>query len=476
MNTFVNAVLNQEARTENGMKARASTANACVDLFFKIGASRGKDITAEFTAAYVENRDYALRIAQWARDIRGGAGERKLFRDILLNLAKNDINACVALMRKASEIGRWDDLLIFEKDSAAEKVAFTLISDALEASNGLCAKWCPRQGEIAVRLRTFLGFSPKFYRKRLVELTKVVEQQMCSNQWDDINFNHVPSLASARYKKAFARHTPKYKEWVEKLVAGDTTAKVNASAVYPYDVLKGCFGTYGLASNMDKTNLDHVVAQWNALPNYVGEAGILPVVDVSGSMECPAGGPKSKSKTTCLDVSVSLGLYLADKNKGAFKGTFLTFSGAPKLVNLKGNIIQKIDQMVRSVWEMNTNLNAAIQKILDVAVQGSVAPEDMPKILLILSDMQFDQCVRHDDSAMQMIERKYEEAGYAVPKIVFWNLNAADNVPVKFNKNGTALVSGFSPSIMKSILAADMEQFTPEKIMLDTIMSERYNY
>ena len=478
MSTFVNAVKNQEARTTNGMKARASTASKNVDLFFKIGASRGKNIVPDFTGAFVENRDYALRIAQWARDVRGGAGERKIFRDVLLNLAKTDGDACVALLRKVPELGRWDDLLIFEKDSAAEAVAFTMISDALKEDNGLCAKWMPRKGEVAARLRSFLGWTPKFYRKRLVELTKVVEQDMCANKWDEINFNHVPSVASARYKKAFAKHTPKYKEWAAKLVSTDPevakTVKVNAGAVYPYDVLKGLIGSYGI--RYEKSNLDHITAQWEALPNYVGDANILPVVDVSGSMATPAGGYNSKSKVTCLDVSVSLGLYLADKNKGKFKDTFLTFSGKPELLHLNGNIVQKIEQMNRSAWEMNTNLHAAIKKILDVATKGNVPAEEMPKVLLILSDMQFDQCARYDDSAMQMIERKYAEAGYAVPQIVFWNLNAADNVPVKFNKQGVALVSGFSPTIMKSVLAADLEEFTPEAIMRKTIMSDRYDY
>lgn len=478
MNSFVNAVKNQESRTTNGMKALKSTTSSCVDLFFKIGASRGKNIVPDFTGAFVENRDYALRIAQWARDIRQGAGERKLFRDILLNLAKNDGDACVALMRKVPELGRWDDLLIFEKDSAAEAVAFTMISDALNAGNGLCAKWMPRKGPEAARLREFLGWTPKFYRKRLVELTKVVEQDMCANKWDEINFNHVPSVASARYKKAFARHTPKYAEWAAKLVSTDPevakTVKVNAGAVYPYDVLKGLISVYG--SPLDKANLDHVRGQWEALPNYVGDASILPIVDVSGSMATPAGGYNSKSKVTCMDVSVSLGLYLADKNKGAFKDTFLTFSGKPELLHLNGDILQKVDQMSRSAWDMNTNLNAAIKKILDVAVKGNVPAEEMPKVLLILSDMQFDQCAKYDDSAMQMIERKYADAGYTMPQIVFWNLNAADNVPVKFNKNGVALVSGFSPTIVKNVLAADLEEFTPEAIMRKTIMSERYDY
>ena len=478
MSTFANAVRNQEARTENGMKARASTSNACVDLFFKIGASRGKNIVPDFTAAYVQNRDIASRIALWVRDSRGGAGERKLFRDIVLELNKTDSDRALAMIRKVPELGRWDDLLIFDKDSAAEAVAFTLIKDALDAKNGLCAKWMPRKGEQAARLRSFLGWSPKRYRKTLVSMTKVVEQNMCANDWDNINFNHVPSVASARYKKAFARHTEKYKEWTAALVSTDPkvkeTVKVNAGAVYPYDVLKGLI-SIGYGANYNKANLDHITAQWDALPNFVGDANILPLVDVSGSMTCPAGGYGSKSVVTCLDVAVSLGLYLADKNKGKFKDTFLTFSSNPDLLHLKGNIVQKIKQMTTSAWQMSTDLHRAMDKILDVAVKAGVPQEEMPDMLLILSDMQFNQCTRMDHSAMEMIRHKYEVAGYKAPAIVFWNINAADNVPVKHDASGVALVSGFSPSIVKSVLSADMDQFTPEGIMMKTIMNSRYD-
>jgi hypothetical protein len=172
---------------------------------------------------------------------------------------------------------------------------------------------------------------------------------------------------------------------------------------------------------------------------------------------------------------VSLGLYLADKNKGKFKDTFLTFSSKPQLMHLKGNVVQKYQQMVDSLWEMNTDLHAAMDKILQTAIEGNVPQEEMPAMLLILSDMQFDQCARYDDNAMKMIERKFSDAGYVVPQIVFWNLNASDNVPVKANKQGAALVSGFSPSIVKAILEAEMDNFTPEGIMLKTIMNTRYD-
>jgi hypothetical protein len=467
MNAFVNAVANQEARTANGMKARKSTAKATVDLFYKIGASRGKNITGDFTAAYVENADVALRIAQWARDVRGGAGERQLFRDILVHLEKRDPDAALALLKKVPEVGRWDDIFVFQSP-VLKSAAYTMLGDALRAKNGLAAKWTPRKGQIAAEVRAFFGMTPKQYRKSLVGLTKVVETQMCAGDWDNINFSHVPSVASRNYKKAFNRHTPAFAEYVAKLVAGDKTVKVNASAIFPHDVLKGIAHSY---AKLDKTETDHVIAQWDALPNYVGDASILPLVDVSGSMTTSVPG----STVRCLDVAVGLGLYLADKNKGVFKDTFLTFSSKPQLVTLKGNIVEKVDQMSRSNWEMSTNLHAAMDKILSVAVKGSVPASDMPKMLLILSDMQFNQCARFDDSAMEMIERKFETAGYVAPQIVFWNLNSSDNVPVKADKSGAALVSGFSPSIMTALLSADMDQFTPEGIMLKTVMVPRYD-
>jgi hypothetical protein len=278
-------------------------------------------------------------------------------------------------------------------------------------------------------------------------------------------------VAARNYKKAFGRHTPKFAEYVAALVKGEAGVKVNANAIFPHDVLKGLVGGYG-RKTLSKTDLDHITAQWNALPNYVGDASILPLVDVSGSMSCAAGG---KGDVTCMDISISLGLYLADKNKGVFKDTFLTFSDKPNLMTLRGDIVQKIDQMSSSDWGMSTNLHAAFEKILDVAVKGKAPQEDMPAMVLILSDMQFNSCVKHDDSAMEMIERKFEAAGYTCPKVVFWNLNSSGNVPVKSDKSGAALVSGFSPAIMASLLGADVEQFTPEGIMRSTVMVPRYD-
>ncbi len=463
MTTFTQAVINRTTRTVNGMQARASSGHAVLDLFYQIGASRGRDVIPGFVAALATQREWALRVALWARDVRGGAGERQIFRDIVRYLVVHDPQAARAVIAKIPEVGRWDDLLVVA--GPLQSLAFGLIAQALVARNGLCAKWMPRQGEMAVKLRNFLGLSPKRYRKLLVELTAVVETKMCARMWDSIEFAKVPSLAAARYKRAFNRHTPLYADYVALAKKGQ--AQVNAGAVYPYDVLKGLIGA-DIA--YDAVEHDFVVAQWNALPNYVGDARILPLVDVSDSMTS-----QCTPALTALDVAVSLGLYLADKNQGAFKDAFVTFSAQPQLLHLKGNVVQKLDQMVKSDWEMNTNLHAAMREILRVAQEQQVPAQQMPRYLLILSDMQFDACVAHDDNAMQLMARQYAAAGYAMPAVIFWNIASYGNAPVDQHTSGAVLVSGFSPAILKGLLAADVQSLTPLSLMLSVIMDPRYD-
>lgn len=474
--SYVNAVKQSKtkavARTANGMKARATSASPVLDLFGLIGSARGSDITKQFTASLVENEDLTLRMLQWARDIREGAGERSTFRNLLSALESTDPTLAGKLMHKIPVLGRWDDLFAY-KDATNRNQAFALIAEALAAKNGLAAKWMPRKGPIAVELTRYLGLSPKAYRKLIVGLTNVVETQMCAKDWEAINFSHVPSVASARYQKAFGRNAKEsYSAYIAELKKDpkdrkDPKVKINAGAVYPYDVVKSVFT--GNAAVADE--------QWKALPNYIGDAKILPMVDVSGSMG--SIGYNYGGVLQPIDIAVSLGLYCADKNTGVFKDLFLTFSSKPTLEVVKGTLSQKISQMSKAHWQMSTNLHAAFDEMLKVAVKGKVAQEDMPEMLLILSDMQFDACTRYDDSAMQMIKRKYKDAGYTVPKIVFWNLSMHGkengNTPVKFDKNNTALVSGFSPSIMKSVLANDLEDYTPYNVMVKTLMASRYD-
>jgi hypothetical protein len=476
--SFKTAVLNHineaPARTANGMKARATSASAVLDFFGKAGSSRGTALVKEFASALADSQDLALRALLWTRDIRGGAGERKQFRDLLAALDAGDPSLSARIMHKVPLLGRWDDLFVYS-DPINRRKALEMYADALRNGDGLAAKWAPREksskSAIAFELRKTLGLSPREYRKMLSELTNVVESQMCAKDWNGINFSHVPSLASARYQKAFGRNAGEaYSAYLRELQKPEAErnpkVKINASAVYPYDVVK----------SVVKGNAAVANEQWKALPNYVGDARIMPMVDVSGSM----GSLRYSTGTVQpIDVAISLGLYLSEKNTSDFKDMFLTFSGSPKLEVLKGTLSQRVAQLEKANWDMNTNLHAAFDEILRVAVKGNVSQADMPEMLLILSDMQFDSCTRFDDSAQEMIRRKYENAGYSVPKIVFWNLSphGRDNTPVRFDDKGVCHVSGFSPAIMKAVLSVkELEDFTPFNVMVKTLMSDRYDY
>lgn len=461
--------------TENGMTTNSSSLDAVVDLFYNIGAMRGQNkdrLISTFSKAFYQDPTRAMKILFWARDVRGGAGERQIFRDIMVYLANTHEEALAKNLHLIPEFGRWDDLLVLV-GTPLETKAFLLIQGALASENGLCAKWMPRKGPIAIKLRNFMGLSPKRYRKNLVNLTSVVETQMCAKEWDQIEFAKVPSLASARYQRAFMKNAmDAYAEYTKSLVSGET--KINVGAVYPYDITK----------SIDRGNVDVASEQWKALPNYMEGSNdmILPMVDVSGSMSSVASG-----STTCLDVAVSLGLYISERNEGPFKDAILTFSGNPQLEVLSGDLKDRMYQLHRADWGMNTNLEAAFKLVLDQAVKHNVAPEEMPNKILILSDMQFDEATQSYDrsygrrtdasswnpTAQQMIAKMYKDAGYDMPNIVYWNLQSrSGDVPVRFDESGTALISGFSPAIMTSILGA--EEFNPVSIMNDTIMSDRY--
>ncbi len=479
MTTLFEAV-NATAVTANGAVTNASSLNKNVDLFFLAGASRGKDIIPTFAGAMVEDSEVAVRVLEWARDARGGAGERETFRKLFGYLLKTEPAMASRLMVNIPELGRWDDLFI-AFGTTLEREALRMISFALnDVKDGLCAKWMPRQGAEANKVRAYMRLTPKQYRKLLVGLSNTVEQKMCAQDWSGIVYPHVPSVAAGRYQKAFLKHDPKgYADYKAKLVTGE--AKINASVSYPYDVIRSL-------NNGDKTVAN---AQWAALPNYLegSDENILPVVDVSGSMS----GVTVSGSVTAMDVAISLGLYTSERMGGVFKDQFVTFSGAPEMLHLKGNLQQRYDQMARSNWSMNTDLGAVFKLILNAAVKSKVDQKEMPTKILILSDMEFDACVTTGGSgkvsgysstfrgsavsvsAMEFIESEYAAAGYKIPQVVFWNLNArAGNSPVTYNKTGTALVSGFSPSIVKSVLGG--EEMTPISIMLKTVMVQRYDF
>lgn len=474
MTTLVNALRTKNTLTENGMVTSSSTLSATLDLFFVIGAVRKQvknldgqaRLISKFEAARNEDALITRKLLFWSRDIRGGAGEREAFRILLRHTAKNYPQDILDNINLIAEYGRWDDVFCLF-NTQLEGHAINLIVRNLATKNGLLAKWLPRLGgkvpdqkkHIANKIRKVLNLTPKEYRKMLVELTNVVETPMCAGEFDKINYEQVPSLAMSRYSKAFqTRDNERFGAYKSALASGD--AKVNASAVYPYDVTK----------NLVHGDSDLAVEQWKALPNFMegSKERVLPVCDVSGSMDTAIGG-----NTTAMDVCISLGLYISERNEGAFKNAFVTFSSRPELQYLTGDLKSRYRQLERAEWGMSTNLEATFDMVLEQAIKHNVPAEEMPTCILIMSDMQFNAATELRYTAIEMIKAKYKNADYEMPKVVFWNLASRnDNFPVTADENGTALVSGFSPSILKTVLTGNA--MNPVQIMLDTLNTPRY--
>lgn len=450
---LVKATKTKDTVTDNGAVTNSTSLNSVLDLFFIAGASRTMDeksIVAMLSRSWAEDKALTLKIIFWAGDVREGQGERRFFRIATSWLEKNHEKSLVKNLKYIPEYTRWDNLFHLETEKALE-----LISDALKEKNGLCAKWLPRKQQynnFAKKYRDYAELSPSAYRKLIVKLSDTVEQKMCAKQWKKINYSHVPSVAFNNYRNAFKKNdTERFDKFLVKVEKGEATIK--AGAIYPYTI----YNSYQNGGDIKSINL-----QWQALPDYMegSKERILPICDVSGSMQ---GLPMS--------ISVSLGIYLSERNKGIFENAFVTFSGKPTMQYLEGTLTERMDQLERAAWDMNTNLNAVFTLLLKRAIEEKVKKSEMPTKLLIISDMEFDQCASLTN--YENISQKYAESGYTIPDIIFWNVNGREgNVPATAKKKGVALVSGASPSIVTSVLGGRIT--TPTQIMLDTLEKERY--
>ncbi len=448
------------AYTENGGKTYASSLDMNVDLFFLIGASRGQDLTSVFSKAFSEDKEIAVRILQYARDVRGGQGERAQFINLFKQLIMWDMSLATKVLHNTANIGRYKDIIECTMNTPLEREGLRILSHALKdkSTSALCAKWLPRQGEYANKMRSYLKMNtPKAYRKMLVSLSNTVEQKMCNKEWSEIQYKQVPSLASLRYQKAFARNDgERYAEFKAQLTAGTTT--IHSATLYPHDLVQAIMKGTG----------DAVVceAQWNSLPNYLADSteNILALADVSSSM----------SSHGVMHMSVALGMYLAERSKGAFRNHFISFDTTPRLETIEGATFkEKVRNMLATKWGGSTNFESAFTLILDTAVKYNISAEDMPTLLLVLSDMEFNQASKWDEVMVERIKRMYADAGYAMPHLVFWNLSGrVGNSPATAHDKNVALVSGFSPSIMTSVLSA--KDFSPRSVMLNTVMIDRY--
>lgn len=455
------------ARTKNGAVTNATSLNSVLDMFFLAGASRNmseRDIINLFVKAYGHDKSLALKCLFWARDVRGGAGERRFFQIIwnyLLKTYPKDVQHLIPLV---PEFGRWDDLF---NNRETLHYAIPTIQVGLAQRNGLLAKWLPRKGLIAAQLRDGLRMSPRTYRKTIVGLSNTVEQKMCKNEWQLIEYPSVPSVAINKYRAAFYRNDEKrFTDYIESVKKGEKS--INAGAIFPHTLVRAMY---------NGGDREAIEAQWNALPNYMEGSTdrVLPVCDVSGSMSFGDGIP--------MDVSLALGVYISERNEGPFKDAFMTFSAKPELHVTKGTLFQRLSQIRTANAGYNTNLIATFELILQTAITNKIPQSQMPTKVLVISDMEFDGSSAYNSglqkassqkflSNYDIIESHYRRAGYAMPSLVFWNVNGRqENVPAVAN-NKVGLVSGFSPAILKSILAGEI--YSPIDLMLRTIESDRY--
>jgi len=492
MNKFVNAMQNENnyTYTENGALALKSTNSSIVDLFGTIGSLRTRndgEIERLFAKAFAEDALLATKMSFYARNIRGGLGERRTPKVIWKYLAQSRPDVVRKNLVYIPQFGRWDDLFVFE-GTPVEADMWDLIKSQFQAdlkvlaagkgSMSLMPKWLKSVNasnkdtiRLAKKTARTLGLSDKEYRQKLSAMRAyldVVEVKMSAQEWDKIKYAGVTSRAMKLYRNAFSNHDAMgFEAYKESLVKGET--KVNASTLFPYDIME----TYGLRESggwrdsylqMSKPYDVILEEQWKALPNYVeGENNVLVMADTSGSM---SGRP--------LASAVGLAMYFAERNKGAFKDVFLTFSNNPKFVTLKGNSLYDKVKSVEAIVA-NTDIERAFKLILDTAVKNNVPAEDMPKSLVIISDMEFDSQTtgNHNLYYDRMVEM-YHNAGYEVPTIIFWNVDSRqDTFHVACDKKGVQLASGQSASTFKTIMANIGK--TPLEAVIATLNSETYS-
>ena len=405
-----------------------------------------------------------MRILFWSRDCRGGAGARRNFITVMKKLQLERPAVFSKVFKFIPEFGYWKD--VYHLKPTLEVIKFIAETLVNESDHSLCAKYCPRKGEWFYHLRKILKMSPSEFRHFIVSKTQVVENFMCANEWNSIKYEEVPSVAGLRYKNTFIKHDgERYNQYIQSVLKDEN--KINSSVLYPNDI----YHNY-IYQSKSATSADAIKAMWNNLPNFMEgcKDRLLPICDVSGSM---TGTP--------MEVSVALGCYISERNEGPFKDAFITFSERPELQILSGDIISRFNQLRRANWGMNTDLQAVFDLILRRAQETHMPQELMPTKLLIISDMHFDEACGYkwlknfpELTNFEAIKAKYAAAGYEMPGIIFWNVNGdAGNVPVTMRDQNVGLVSGYSPSILKSVLQAKV--LSPIELMLNTVNAERYS-
>lgn len=463
-------------RTENGAVALNTTGNSLLDFFGTVGALRNADeirICRLFADAYKEDALRATKLVFYARDIRGGSqiGERRVFRVLIKYMAEYHPEALRPNLDLVGVYGRYDDLyeLIgtpLEDDMwAAMKKQFVEDMKNYHEGNAvsLLAKWIKTADASSEKTRKLgiltarkLGY-PVYNFKRMVRALRkrigVIESLMSTGRWDEITYSEVPSRAMMIYRKAFERHDEKrYAEFINKAVNGEE--KIHSGTLYPYDIVEKVW------DSPNKT----LEAQWRQLPNYIEEGiNALVMADTSGSMH---GRP--------LDTAVGLAIYFAERNIGAYHGKWMSFSRHPKIHLLHGETLyQKLNNIDRQDWMMNTDLKEAFDLVLSIAIDNEVPQNEMPKSIIVISDMEIDYCGDRNWSFYDKMAAKFAKKGYTIPQIVFWNADSRhDTFHADANRKGVLLVSGQSAGIFKQVMSC--VGMNPVEAMLNMLDSERY--
>ena len=479
--------------TENGAKGLVSTGSALVDINYKVSSFRNaeeSEIVKAFDDAFLENKEYATKWLFFSRDIRQGLGERRLFRICYRRLFELDSNLFYKNLNNISEYGRWDDLIcLIGICDESDKFIIDIISSQLNKDLrnvdlgepiSLLGKWMPSENtsskstrKMATKVRNMLGLSPRNYRLMLSKLRKyinVVEVKMCSNQWSEIDYEKVPSLANLRYKDAFMMHDRERRvDYLTSVSKGES--KMNMSVATPVDIVSR-YGSWRIRQYDEALEL-----AWKNLKDIMVEDTLV-VADGSGSMTISING-----NTTALDVANALAIYTSEHNTGAYKNKYITFSNKPQFVEFgEDDTLEEKLRIAREHNEVaNTNIERVFDLILYVAIENNIPKEEMVKNILIISDMEFDQAQTSWHSDVEVLSKtlfdeindKYVKYGYQLPKLIFWNVNSrTKTIPLSENELGVVLVSGFSQNVLKMVMSNNLN---PYEVLIETITSERYD-
>ena len=484
--------------TENGAIGYRTTGKELLDINFAVASLRGMsdaEVVKRFKKAFFEDQILAMKWLFFARDVRGGLGERRLFRVVLKDLVKNNPEMVIPVINLIPEYGRYDDLWCLLDNKESADVVYKMVDKQLEEdlknmrnnkSISLLAKWMPsvnassaQTKKYARQLAKAIGATEREYRKAMSAFRRyidVVEAKMSAKNWSEIKYEAVPSRANLIYNSAFLRNDEeRRRDYLSKLEKGE--AKINASTLYPHDIVhKYSAGGYSWNTRLKPKDAT-IEALWKALPDTVKGCGnTIVVADGSGSMTTTVGG---NTGVTALEVANALAIYFAEHSSGEFKDKYITFSHRPQLVDFsKAKSLHDKLQIALSHSEVaDTNIEKVFDLILTTAINSNMSQEDMPKNILIISDMEFNSCAvcsggRISQRLFDVIAKKYADAGYKIPRLVFWNVNSrTGTIPVKENDLGVALVSGFSVNIVKMVMSGKTDPF---ECLLETLNSERY--